>query len=187
MSVRPGIESLLTLTGPVRRGDRVGLIANQASVLADLSHSAVRLNALEGVDLVRIFAPEHGLWGDAQDHATIGDEVDSVTGVPVVSLYGRSVESLRPAPEALDGLDVVVFDLQDIGTRYYTFLATLGYVMEVAGRTAPIVRTYSDVQAGAVLGLIGSSGTLEISVREGCASEVLQVGPGAEVVVRRLA
>ncbi len=134
MRVRIGIERILDEKLGVRPGDRVALVANQASVLPDLSHAVVRFAAHGQFRLVRLLAPEHGLWGDAQDMIAVGHETDPVTGLPIVSLYGTSETSLRPEPSALDGVDVVVFDLQDVGSRYYTFLATLAYLMEVAGR-----------------------------------------------------
>ena len=130
MTALPGASAIAAGRLGPRRGERVALVANQASVLPDLTHLAPALAARDDIELVRILAPEHGLWGDAQDHATIGDEIDPVTGVPVASLYGTTEASLRPQPDMLADVDVVVFDLQDIGSRYYTFLATLRFVME---------------------------------------------------------
>jgi uncharacterized protein YbbC (DUF1343 family) len=79
---------------------------------------------------VRLFAPEHGLDGIAQDMERVTDEVDAVTGLPVRSLYGRDASSLAPDPDDLEGLGAVVVDLPDIGCRYYTFAASLGAMME---------------------------------------------------------
>ncbi len=132
--IRTGIQRVVEDGFGLAAGDRVAIVANQASVLPDLSHAVLRLQARSDVTLVRILAPEHGLWGDAQDMIAVGDERDPVTGLEIVSLYGSSEASLRPPQHAFDGVDVLIFDLQDVGARYYTFLATLAYLMEDAGK-----------------------------------------------------
>ena len=113
------------------RGRRVGLLANQASVTRNLEHA---IDALQGagIELVRLFGPEHGLRGFAQDMEAVGEYVDTVSGIPVTSLYGADFASLRPPPDALAGLDCVLIDVPDIGTRYYTFAATAMYLAEAA-------------------------------------------------------
>lgn len=108
------------------RGRRVALLCNQAAVTEQLEPVWELLPRL-GAQLVRIFAPEHGLFGLAQDMEAVGSE--SFAGVPVVSLYGQSPESLHPAPEALADLEALVVDLPDIGCRYYTFAATMAYCL----------------------------------------------------------
>ncbi len=116
------------------RGRRVGLLAHPASVDAQLDH-AVELMAAAGVRLEALFGPEHGITGELQDMDTwdLAEGVrDPRTGARVYSLYGSTEASLRPTPEMLAGLDVVVVDLQDVGARYYTFAVTMGYVMEAA-------------------------------------------------------
>jgi uncharacterized protein YbbC (DUF1343 family) len=95
-----------------------------------MQHLADLLKATDGVDLLALFGPEHGIRGDAQDMIGVDSSVDESTDVPVHSLYGDSVESLRPRPDWLDGLDSLVFDVQDVGSRYYTFAATMLYAME---------------------------------------------------------
>jgi uncharacterized protein YbbC (DUF1343 family) len=90
------------------------------------------LHAASGVELVRLFGPEHGLRGELQDMEGIGSEADSRTGLPIVSLYGATPDTLKPRAEDLDGLDCLIFDLQDVGSRYYTFAATMFYAMETA-------------------------------------------------------
>ncbi|MFN7951778.1 MAG: DUF1343 domain-containing protein [bacterium] len=132
--IRTGIQRIVEDGFGLAAGDRVAIVANQASVLPDLTHGVLRLIERREVKLVRILAPEHGLWGDAQDMIAVGDERDPVTGLEVVSLYGTSEASLRPPARAFDDVDVVIFDLQDVGARYYTFLATLAYLMEEAGK-----------------------------------------------------
>ena len=80
--------------------------------------------------LERLFGPEHGVDGGAIYMEAVGDAVHPPTGLPVVSLYGRTVESLKPRPEDLEGLDAVVFDVADVGARYYTFVWTMLLAME---------------------------------------------------------
>ena len=128
-----GLEVLLDGGVDRLRGRRVGLVVNHTAVDRKLRHAIDRLIDAD-VDLVRLFGPEHGVRATAQDMIGVDEVRDPVTGVPVVSLYGHTAESLRPRPEQLDDLDVVLFDIQDIGARYYTYQATLGFVMEAAGR-----------------------------------------------------
>ncbi len=116
------------------RGARVGLIANPTAVDASLRHAADLIGATAGVTLAALFGPEHGIRGDAQDMIGVGDEVDRATGVPVRTLYGSDLASLSPRPEHLEGLDALIFDVQDVGSRYYTFAATMLYAMEAASR-----------------------------------------------------
>ncbi len=127
MSVRTGLDRLVA--DPVLvAGRRFAVLANQASVTADLV-SAWHALAERGGELVRILAPEHGLWGVAQDMEAVADEREPALGVPVHSLYGSSADTLAPRAEWLGGLDALVVDLPDIGTRYYTFAATLAHAM----------------------------------------------------------
>ncbi|TAM45212.1 MAG: DUF1343 domain-containing protein [Acidobacteria bacterium] len=117
------------------RGRRFAVLANQASVTGDLG-PAWRALAHAGGELRRVFAPEHGLWGVAQDMEAVGGEVETVLGVAVVSLYGSSAATLAPRREDLQDLDALVIDLPDIGCRYYTFAATMAHAMaacEAAG------------------------------------------------------
>ena len=117
----------LPLFLPWLRGQRVGLVVNQTSRIGS-THLADTLKAL-GVNLTAIFAPEHGFRGEAADGATIADGRDSRTGVPVRSLYGATK---KPTPALLADVDVLVFDIQDVGARFYTFISTLHYVLEAA-------------------------------------------------------
>ncbi len=109
-------------------GRRFALLANQASVTSGLV-PAWRALAGIGGRLLRIFAPEHGLWGVAQDMEAVVEEREPALGLPVVSLYGTSAETLAPRPEHLADLDALVVDLPDVGCRYYTFAASLAHVM----------------------------------------------------------
>ncbi|MDH3786800.1 MAG: DUF1343 domain-containing protein, partial [Acidobacteriota bacterium] len=124
-----------------RPGDRVGLLAHPASVDRDGCHILERLDALAtfpdgstALTWKRLFAPEHGLWGHAQDMETVDSGHDPWTGLPVVSLYGEDEASLTPGENDLADLDLLVVDLQDIGARYYTYIYTMAAMMAVAGR-----------------------------------------------------
>ena len=109
-------------------GQRVGLIASRASVVDGESTIDV-LASSDEVDLVAVFAPEHGIRAEAGAGELIDDGVDEVTGLPVFSLYGST---RQPTPEMLSGVDVLMFDLQDVGTRFYTYTATMGLAMQAA-------------------------------------------------------
>jgi uncharacterized protein YbbC (DUF1343 family) len=113
-------------------GLRVGAILNPTSVAPDLRHMADVLHQA-GV-LAALFGPEHGVRGDAQYLEEVADARDPRTGVPVHSLYGRDFASLTPRDEHLRELDALVFDIQDVGSRYYTYLATMGLAMKAAAR-----------------------------------------------------
>ncbi len=117
------------------RGQRVGLVCNHTSVAGpDLVHLADHLAAADGVTLATLFGPEHGIRGDAQDMIGVDAAIDARTGVPVESLYGHDADSLSPTAEGLAGLDVLVFDLQDVGSRYYTFQATMALCLAAAAK-----------------------------------------------------
>lgn len=125
-----GLEVLLRDVSALR-GKRIGVACNHTAVDPNLDHLLDGL-AAAGIPVRRIFAPEHGLHATAQDMISVDGEDDAVA---VVSLYGTTEASLRPDPALLADLDVVLFDIQDIGTRYYTYQATLGYMMEAAAQT----------------------------------------------------
>jgi len=129
--VESGLEVLVHGTRALLRGLRVGLLAHQASVDHRLRHAALLLGDLRGVRLARLFAPEHGLWGAAQDHARIAPARDPATGLSVSSLYGAQRE---PTRAMLRGLDALVVDLQDVGARYYTFVWTTALAMGACAR-----------------------------------------------------
>ncbi len=112
------------------RGKRVGLVTNHTGQDRDRNPTIDLLHRAEGVQLTALFSPEHGIRG-ALDQSHISDSVDEKTGVPVFSLYG---ERRIPAAEQLAGLDVLVFDIQDIGCRFYTYVSTMGNCLEAAAR-----------------------------------------------------
>jgi uncharacterized protein YbbC (DUF1343 family) len=123
-----GLDILLQNPGVLNQ-KRVGLIANQTSVSMQLEYSWTLLRRA-GIELTRIFSPEHGLFAVEQDQIAVGRQPE--TGCEIVSLYGDSEQSLAPARELLDGLDLVLFDIQDVGSRYYTYVNTLALFMEAA-------------------------------------------------------
>ncbi|MBU2939641.1 DUF1343 domain-containing protein [Lacinutrix sp. C3R15] len=117
---------------PLLNGKRVGIVANQTSVIfkatknnsyTHLVDSLVRLK----VDVKKVFAPEHGFRGTADAGELVKDGVDTKTGLPIVSLYGKNK---KPSATQLQGLDIVIFDIQDVGARFYTYISSLHYVME---------------------------------------------------------
>jgi uncharacterized protein YbbC (DUF1343 family) len=128
--VLPGLQRLLDRPEPVR-GGRVGLVVNPSSITPDLQHASVALAGRRGVRVTALFGPEHGIAADAQDLVEVGHSRDRETGLPVYSLYG---ETRVPTPEMLAGVDVMVFDVQDVGSRYYTFVYTMLHVMEACAR-----------------------------------------------------
>lgn len=123
--VRTGLDVFRDQSFAPLRGRRVGLVCHPASVDSRLRHAA-DLMAAAGVRVAALFGPEHGFHGTAQDLIGVADTV------AVHSLYGATVESLRPTPAQLAGLDALVIDLQDVGSRYYTFQATMLYCLEAA-------------------------------------------------------
>ena len=131
VSIRTGAEELLNNEFAPLRGKRVGLIANQTTTVED-AHLADLLHEAPGVELVALFGPEHGLRGDADAGEKVEDGIDDRTGVPVYSLYG---ETRRPTAEMLQGMDVLIFDIQDIGARFYTFIYTMGLSMQAAAES----------------------------------------------------
>src|SRR3990172_1111766 len=113
-------------------GKRVAVLAHPASVTRDLVHSLDALAALSNIKLAAAFGPQHGLRGDKQDNMIESPDFhDPAHGIPVFSLYG---EVRRPTPAMMDGFDVLLVDLQDVGCRVYTFVTTLRYLLEAAAR-----------------------------------------------------
>ena len=127
--VQLGCERLFDDPRALRRveGRRVGLVTNPSGVDRRLRSTADRLHARPGLELVLLFGPEHGIRGDAEDGVPVVTGVDSGTGVPAVSLYGGR---RQPSPGELAQLDVLLFDIQDVGVRFYTYLYTMSLAME---------------------------------------------------------
>lgn len=127
MNVRVGLEVLLNSDGASLRGSKVGLVAAPTSVDSQLVSSAERLQGYAGLKLVALFGPEHGLRGEAQAGQHVTTYTDSLTGLPVYSLYG---DTQKPTSDMLKGLDALLFDIQDGGIRFYTYLSTLAYSLQ---------------------------------------------------------
>jgi uncharacterized protein YbbC (DUF1343 family) len=131
VAVVPGIEVLINERRELCRGRRVGLLCHPASVAPDLTHVVDRL-IQAGIRPVHLFGPEHGVRGEAQDMIGVDDACDRRTGIPVTSLYGTTFESLSPPRAAMAQIDVLLIDLQDIGSRYYTYVWTMALAMRAA-------------------------------------------------------
>ncbi len=114
---------------PLIRGKKVALLVNHTAMINEV-HLLDTLLTL-GIDVVKIFAPEHGFRGTADAGEHVASGVDKSTGIPVISLYG---DHRKPRPEDLEGLDLVLFDIQDVGVRFYTYISTMSYMMEACAR-----------------------------------------------------
>ena len=125
--VKPGIEVLRDGGFKELQEKRVGLVTNPSGVDRYLRSTIDILYNAPGVELVALYGPEHGVRGDVYAGGKVADTRDEATGLPVYSLYGAT---RRPTPEMLEGIDVMVYDIQDVGARSYTFISTLGLVME---------------------------------------------------------
>ena len=121
--VKTGIEVLKAQRFELLEGKRVGLITNPTGVDDGLRSTVDILNEAPNVELVALFGPEHGVRGDAHAGDHVGNQTDPVTGLPVYSLYGKT---RKPTPEMLRGIDVLVYDIQDIGCRSFTYISTMG-------------------------------------------------------------
>ena len=134
IAVLPGIHAF-TANAEAFTGKRIGITANHTAVIGS-THLVDTLIA-SGAEVRRIFAPEHGFRGNLADGATVRDGRDGETGLPVVSLYGKNK---KPAAEHLEDLDLMVFDIQDVGARFYTYISSLHYVMEACAESdVPVV------------------------------------------------
>ncbi|HTJ50462.1 MAG TPA: DUF1343 domain-containing protein [Cyclobacteriaceae bacterium] len=115
----------LNLLLPKLKGQRVGLVVNNTSLIGK-THLADTLKN-SGVQVQTIFAPEHGFRGDAADGEHVNDSIDRKTGIAVASLYGKG---RKPSPQQLSNIDIMIFDIQDVGARFYTYISTMHYIME---------------------------------------------------------
>jgi len=129
--VKPGVEVLRDKDFAALKGKRVGLITNPTGIDRSYKSTIDILNEAPGVKLVALFAPEHGVRGDIHAGDKVDTYTDPKTGVTVYSLYGKTQ---RPTKEMLEGIDAIVYDIQDIGCRSYTFISTMGIVMEEAAK-----------------------------------------------------
>ncbi|WP_255171517.1 exo-beta-N-acetylmuramidase NamZ family protein [Natrononativus amylolyticus] len=130
--VRVGIETLVDTEMAAVDGERVGLITNPSGVDSTLVPTIDTLYSHDDVELVRLFGPEHGIRGNEQAGVKVADSVDERTGLTVRSLYG---DDRRLRPELVSDLDTVIYDMQEIGCRFYTLIYTLAYALEGVGET----------------------------------------------------
>lgn len=125
--VLPGVEVLVRDFAEQIAGMRVAILTNPTGVTRELVSTIDAVRGIPGVEVVRLFSPEHGLRGQHYAGDKVNENRDPVSGLPVMSLYGAT---RRPTPEMLEGLDVVLYDIQDVGHRTYTFVSSLTYLME---------------------------------------------------------
>ncbi|MHB1458931.1 MAG: exo-beta-N-acetylmuramidase NamZ family protein [Armatimonadota bacterium] len=170
--VMTGLDVLKADDFQLLRGLRIGVAANQTAVTSDLMH-ITDLFHVNGIDIRAFFAPEHGIRGEMQDGVGITSCIDKQTGIPVYSLYG---DVKAPTADMMQNLDAVVFDIQDIGCRYYTFIWTMAFIMQscaehgrkmiVLDRPNPI--TGSHVEGGSIAsGFTSFVGMYPVPVRHG--------------------
>ena len=117
---------------PLLKGKRIGMVVNHTSVVGRKQVYLLDTLLKRDVRVVKVFAPEHGFRGNADAGETVKDGKDSRTGIPIVSLYG---DNKKPSAAQLKDVDLIVFDIQDVGARFYTYISTMYYVMELAQRT----------------------------------------------------
>jgi len=127
--VTVGADRLFSHEFHLVAGKRIGLVTNHTADLSNGRHLADSLFAHSGVTLAVLFGPEHGIRGEVPAGGSVGDGRDPATGVKVFSLYGKTY---KPTPEMLKGIDLLLFDIQDVGARFYTYISTMSYAMEAA-------------------------------------------------------
>lgn len=134
ISIRPAAENMNLYLADLS-GKKVAIVANNTSLVGSVH--LVDTLVKQGISIVKIFGPEHGFRGEAADGELIGDAVDSATNIPVISLYG---DHRKPSSADLMGVDIVVFDIQDVGCRFFTYISTMTYVMEAcAENNIPVI------------------------------------------------
>ena len=125
ITLRTGADQTELYFDRIKQSKGIAVVANQTSVVAGVHLVDTLISA--GIPLIKVFAPEHGFRGEAEAGAYIKSATDPKTGLPIVSLYGSKK---KPAADDLQDIDVVVFDIQDVGARFYTYISTLAYIME---------------------------------------------------------
>ncbi|MDP4173158.1 MAG: DUF1343 domain-containing protein [Bacteroidota bacterium] len=133
--LKTGADLLFSKYFSLIKGKNIGLITNHTGLLSDGRHLADVLHENKEVHLVALFGPEHGVRGDTT--GAVIDAVDKKTGIPAYSLYGKTY---KPTAQMLKGVDILIYDIQDVGARFYTYISTLGHVMEAAAENnIPII------------------------------------------------
>jgi len=127
--IQTGLARLASEGSSLLAGRRLGLLVNATAVDGELRHAIDLLRTRSDLTITTLFGPEHGIRGDAQDMITVDTARDPRSDLPVHSLYGTTLASLSPTAEMLDAIDVLVYDIQDIGSRYYTFVWTMVLAM----------------------------------------------------------
>ena len=127
--VKVGLDVFLLNHLSLLEGKRVGIITNQTGIASSGDHIVDILSSIEGLSIGALYAPEHGIRGDLPDATKMASYVEKRTGIQVWSLYG---EHLKPTQEMLEDVDVLIYDIQDVGARFYTFISTMGLAMEAA-------------------------------------------------------
>ena len=158
MTVRNGVDVLLEDPSSFIGDARVGLITNPTGVTLGLYSTLDAFHEHPGIDLAIVFGPEHGARGDAQDALPVESRVDEATGIPVYSLYG---EVRKPSAEMLEGVELMVFDIQDVGVRFYTYASTLTHALEAAeehGKGVVVLDRPNPINGVAVEGNIPEQG-----------------------------
>ncbi|MEO6631933.1 MAG: DUF1343 domain-containing protein, partial [Mucilaginibacter sp.] len=110
------------------RGKNIGMVINQTSVIGKNKTLSLDTLLKLGINVKKIYGPEHGFRGDASNGADINNSIDAKSGLPIISIYGN--KHFKPTAEDLAGIDLMIYDIQDVGVRFYTYLSTLQYVME---------------------------------------------------------
>lgn len=128
--VQTGLDKIVRSQPPWLSGQRIGILCNSASVDLQLRHIIGLLQAMQPESLVFVYSPQHGFFAEKQDNMVESDDmIDTPFKIPIFSLYGKN---RIPTPESLDQIDLLIIDLQDVGTRVYTFVYTMSYCMEMA-------------------------------------------------------
>jgi len=129
MTVQTGLARLASDGSTLLAGRRIGLLVNATAVDTQFRHAIDLLRARGDLKITALFGPEHGVRGDAQDMISVDPTRDARSDLPIHSLYGATLESLAPTPAMLEAIDVMVYDVQDVGSRYYTFVWTMVLAM----------------------------------------------------------
>jgi uncharacterized protein YbbC (DUF1343 family) len=129
MTVQTGLARLASEGSSLLDGRRIGLLVNATAVDPELHHAIDLLRARKELTITALFGPEHGVRGDAQDMISVDAARDAHSDLPIHSLYGTTSESLTPTPQMLEAIDVLIYDVQDVGSRYYTFVWTMVLAM----------------------------------------------------------
>ena len=127
--VKAGLDVFLMNHLSMLKGKRVGIVTNQTGIASSGEHIVDILSGIEDLSISALYAPEHGIRGDLPDGTKVASYADKRTGIQVWSLYG---EHLKPTQEMLEDVDVLIYDIQDVGARFYTYISTMGLVMEAA-------------------------------------------------------